>query len=214
MQSNYEEQSDAQLVQCYQNGDEEAGNTLCKRYWVALHRFFKKKIKNREDAEDLTQETFMEALDSLKKEQFPRVFRSWLYTIATHVLARYIQEKQKQDAQVVLDITAEDESGHIPLVELLAAPVTDQPEHGTIDNELGNIRRRFEKTLRPEELAVFQLRFNSIMTFKEIGKELGIKPSTAKVRYHRAFTAFRAWLKKRYPDIYHSLIGGGEELDQ
>lgn len=214
MQSNYEEQSDAQLVQCYQNGDEEAGNTLCQRYWVALHRFFKKKIKNREDAEDLTQETFMEALDSLKKGQFPRVFRSWLYTIATHVLARYIQEKQKQGAQVVLDITAEDESGHIPLVGLLSAPVTDQPEHETIDNELGNIRRRFEKTLRPEELAVFQLRFNSSMTFKKIGKELGIKPNTAKVRYHRAFTAFRAWLKKRYPDIYHSLIGVGEELDQ
>ncbi len=158
MPSNHEEYSDAHLVQCYQKGDVGAGNTLCQRYLSVLQRFFKRKIRNREDAEDLVQETFLEALDSLKKGQSPRVFRSWLYAIATCVLARWIQEKQKQDAQVVLDITPEDESGHIPLVELLLAPVTDQPDHGTIDNELRNIRRRFEKTLRPEELAVFQLK--------------------------------------------------------
>ncbi|RKU36890.1 hypothetical protein C6496_11015 [Candidatus Poribacteria bacterium] len=214
MSKDYEEQSDAHLVQRYQNGDEEAGNTLCQRYLSVLQRFFKRKIRNPEDAEDLTQETFLAALDSLKKGQSPRVFRSWLYGIATHVIARWIQKKQKQDPQVVLDITAEDESRHISLVELLLAPVTDQPEHGVIDNDIGNIRRRFEKTLRPEELAVFQLRLNSSPTFKAIGKELGIKPNTAKVRYHRAVKEFRAWLKRRYPDIYHSLIGGGEELDK
>ncbi len=110
MSKDYEEQSDAYLVQRYQNGDEEAGNTLCERYWVALYRFLKKKIRNKEDAEDLVQETFLAALDSLKKGQSPRVFRSWLYGIATHVIARWIQEKQKQDPQVVLGITAEDES--------------------------------------------------------------------------------------------------------
>lgn len=214
MSKDYEEQSDAHLVQRYQNGDEEAGNTLCQRYLSVLQRFFKRKIRNTEDAEDLVQETFLAALDSLKKGQSPRVFRSWLYGIATHVIARWIQEKQKPDAQIVLDITAEDESRHISLVELLLAPVTDQPEHGVIDNELGNIRRRFEKTLRPQELAVFQLRLNSSPTFKAIGKELGIKPNTAKVRYHRAVKEFRVWLKRRYPDIYHSLIGGGEELDK
>ncbi len=219
MSKDYEEQSDAHLVQRYQNGDEEAGNTLCQRYLSVLQRFFKRKIRNPEDAEDLTQETFLAALDSLKKGQSPRVFRSWLYGIATHVIARWIQEKQKQDAQVVLDITAEDESGHISLIELLLAPVMDQPEHETIDNEIGDIRRRFEKTLRPEELAVFQLRLNSLrlnssMTFKAIGKELGIKPNTAKVRYHRAVIAFRAWLKRHYPDIYHPLIGGGEESNK
>ena len=43
------------------------------------------------------------------------------------------------------------------------------------------------------------------MTFEEIGEELRIKPGTAKVRYHRAVTAFKAWLKKHYPDIYQSL---------
>ena len=149
-------------------------------------------------------------MKSLKKGQSPTSFQAWLYTIAIRVLARWIKEKQRQGAQVALDAAPEDEPGQMPVAESLPAPVTFQPEHGVIDNELGDIRRRFESTLRPEELVVFHLRHNSNMTFEEIGRELGIKTGTAKVRYHRALVAFKAWLEKRYPDIYYFLSGGGE----
>ena len=84
----------------------------------------------------------------------------------------------------------------------------NQPENGVIDNELGDICRRFERTLRPKELAVFRLRQNS--GFKEIGEELDIKPNTAKAQYHQVVTKFKAWLEKRYPDIYYFLRGRGE----
>ena len=218
MSTDYKEYSDERLLQSYQKGNEVAGNVLFQRYKVSLHRYFERKISgNREDVEDLVQEAFLEALKSLEKGQSPRAFRAWLYTIATRVLAKWIKEKQKQGVQVAVDAAPEDESGQMPLteslsapVESLSAPVTFQPEHGTIDNELGDIRRRFESTLHPKELAVFQLRHNSHKTFEEIGQELRIKPGTAKVRYHRALTRFKAWLEKRYPDIYYSLSEGGE----
>ena len=211
MLTDYEKYSDVQLLQSYQKGDEVAGNVLFQRYKFLLHRFFKRRISgNREDVEDLVQETFFEALQSLKKIQFPESFRTWLFTIATRVLTRWIDEKQQQSVQVALDVAPEDESGQMALTELLPAPVMFQPEHGVIDNELGDIRRRFERTLRPKELSVFQLRHNSGMTFEEIGRELRIKPGTAKVRYHRALVAFKTWLEKRYPDIYYFLRGGGE----
>ena len=210
MLTDYETYSDVQLLQRYQKGDEQAGSVLFQRYKVRLYNFFKKEIRNHEDVEDLVQETFFEALKSLKKEQSVTSFQAWLYKIATRVLARWIQEKQKEGVQVALDATPEDESGQMALTELLSAPGTFQPEQGAIDTELRNIRLRFERTLRPEELVVFQLRQNSSMTFKEIGEELGIKPGTAKVRYHRVATRFKAWLEKRYPDIYHFLRGGGE----
>lgn len=196
-------------MQRYQKGDEQAGNALFQRYKTPLHRFFKGKISgNNQDAEDLVQETFLEALKSLKKEPSVTSFRAWLYKIATRVLARWIQEKQKQGVQVGLDTAPEDESGQMALTELLPAPVTSQPEHEVIDNELGDIRRDFERTLRPKELVVFQLRHNSGMTFEEIGRKLDIKAGTAKVRYYRAVTAFKAWLKKHYPDIYDLLNEG------
>lgn len=212
MLTDYVKYSDVQLLQRYQKGDEQAGNALFQRYKTPLHRFFKGKISgNNQDAEDLVQETFLEALKSLKKEPSVTSFRAWLYKIATRVLARWIQEKQKQGVQVGLDTAPEDESGQMALTELLPAPVTSQPEHGVLDNELGDICRDFESTLRskrPKELVVFQLRHNSGMTFEEIGRKLRIKPGTVKVRYHRAVTAFKAWLKKHYPDIYDLLNEG------
>ncbi len=206
MLTDYEKYSDVQLLQCYQKGNEVAGNILFQRHRVSLHKFFERRIGgNRQDVEDLVQETFLEALKSLKKGQSLTSFRAWLYKIATRVLARWIDEKQKQGVQVILDAAPEDESGQMALTELLSAPVTFQPEHGVLDNELGDILRHFERTLRPKELAVFRLRHNSNITFQEIGEELRIKPGTAKVRYYRAVTAFKAWLKKHYSDIYQSL---------
>ena len=126
---------------------------------------------------------------------------------------KWIKEKQKQGVQVVLDAAPEDESEQTPLTESFPAPVTDQPEHGVLDKELGDIRRDFESTLgskRPKELVVFQLRHKSGTTFEEIGRKLRIKTGTAKVRYHRALVEFKKWLKKHYPHIYYFLNGGGE----
>ena len=68
MSTDYKKFSDVQLWQRYQKGDEQAGSVLFQRYRAPLHRFFKGKISgNNQDAEDLAQETFLEALKSLKK---------------------------------------------------------------------------------------------------------------------------------------------------
>lgn len=211
MLTDYETYSDAQLLQRYQKGDEQAGSVLFQRYRAPLHWFFKGKISgNNQDAEDLVQETFLEALQSLEGIQFPESFGAWLYKIATRVLVKWIKKKQKQGVQVVLDAAPEDESGQMALAESLPAPVTDQPEHRVLDKELGDIRLYFESTLGSKELEVFQLRHKSGTTFEEIGRELRIKPGTARVRYHRALVEFKKWLKKHYPDIYYFLNGGGE----
>jgi DNA-directed RNA polymerase specialized sigma24 family protein len=92
--------------------------------------------------------------------------------------------------------------------------MTLEPEHETIDNEFRDIRLRFERTLQPKVLTIFRLRHHSSLTFKEIAKELGIRETTAKVQYHRTVKSFRTWLEKHYPDVYRSLIGGGEESDK
>lgn len=210
MSTDYKKFSDVQLLKCYQKGDEQAGSVLFQRYKVRLYNFFKRKIRNHEDAEDLVQETFFEVLISLKGLRARESFQAWLFTIARRVFARWTMEKQKEGVQVTLDADPEDESGQMALTELLLASAMDQPELRAIDTELEDLRLRFERTLRPKELAVFQLRQNSGMTFKEIGEELGIKPNTAKAQYHRVVTKFKAWLEKRYPDIYYFLSGRGE----
>ena len=209
--TDYQEYSDAELVQCCQEGDQEAENALCRRYWGFLHRFFKQETgKNSPDAEDLVQETFIEALRSLKTISTPSSFRWWLRTIARRVLARWIAEKQKRGDRVALDaapdipserdLDPEDAPGQTTLKELFAAPVAYQPEHGVLDDELGDIRRRFEETLRPEARRLFRLRHHDHIKFREIANELNIREGTAKVRYRRLVEKFRAWLERHYPE--------------
>ncbi len=209
--TDYQEYSDAELVRCCQEGDPAAENMLCKRYWGVLHKFFKQKMGgNNVDAEDLVQETFIEAMGSLKTLLNPGSFRWWLYTIARRVLARWIKAKQKRGGQVALDaapdvlsgrdLDPEDTLGQTTLRELFAAPVTYQPEHGVLDDEFRDLRRRFEETLRPKERRLFRLRYHDRMTFREIANALNIKKGTAKVRHHRLVKKFRTWLEKHYPD--------------
>lgn len=209
--TDYQEYSDAELVRYCQEGDPEAENMLCKRYWDVLHKFFKQKMGgNNVDAEDLVQETFIEAMGSLKTLLNPGSFRWWLHIIARRVLARWIREKQKQGGQVALDAASdipserdldpEDALEQTTLKELFAAPVTYQPEHGVLDHELGDIRRRFEKKLQPEERTLLRLRHHDRITFREIANELDITEGTAKVRHHRLVEKFRTWLEKHYPD--------------
>ena len=217
MPTDYEDYTDADLVRCYQKGDEAAGNTLCQRYWDTLHRFFKKKIGNSEVAKDLVQETLLAALKTLKngKDRSPRHVRSWCYKIAARVLVRWFQEQKKQGSYVSLeDVIADagiaDASEQILFSEVFLASVGDHPEHEIIDAELGGIRRRFEGTLRGRELKIFRLRLEGTLTFRQIGEVVGIKTGAAKVQYHRTVVAFKEWLKKHYPETYRLLMEGGD----
>jgi len=212
MPNDYQKYSDAQLVQCYQKEDSKAENVLCQRCWIVLYSFLKKKIRGSkdEDIEDLVQETFMEALKNLKHLQSPASFRVWLYKIARSVLRSWINVQRQQGMRVSLIDVPTDEPEQTSLAEFLLAPVTDEPEHGIVDNELGHIRRHFERRLQPKELTIFRLRNHSSKTFKEIGTELDIKPGTAKVQYPRVIHAFKACGEKHYPDHYRSLNEGGE----
>ena len=98
------------------------------------------------------------------------------------------------------DLDPEDAPGQTTLKELFAAPVAYQPEHGVLDDELGDIRRRFEETLRPEARRLFRLRYHDHIKFREIANELNIREGTAKVRYRRLVEKFRAWLERHYPE--------------
>lgn len=209
--TDYQKCSEAELVKCCQEGDREAENALCKRYWEVLHTFFKQEIgKNNADAKDLVQETFIEALGSLTTLLNPNSFRWWLRTIAKRILARWIAEKQKRSGQVALDAALDvpsardldpaDTQGQTTLGELLIAPVVYQPEHGVLDDEFRNIRRRFEETLRPEDRRLFRLRHHDRMKFRKIANKLGIKEGTVKVQHHRLLKKFKTWLEKHYPE--------------
>ncbi|MGJ8697236.1 MAG: RNA polymerase sigma factor [Verrucomicrobiaceae bacterium] len=76
------EQSDSDLVLASRRGDSSAYGELIHRYHETIYAFLHQLTGNREDAEDLTQDTFLHARKKLATFKPHLPFRPWLFTIA------------------------------------------------------------------------------------------------------------------------------------
>src|SRR5688572_17317742 len=73
--------TDAMLVRRVLEGDTAAFTTLVDRHAAACTRFAMRMLRNREDAEDATQESFLRAYRSLGRYEERQAFRTWLFQI-------------------------------------------------------------------------------------------------------------------------------------
>ncbi|MBW2493428.1 MAG: sigma-70 family RNA polymerase sigma factor, partial [Deltaproteobacteria bacterium] len=77
--------SDEDLMTAVAGGDEAALAALIDRYAAGVHAYLLRHSGNREDADDLLQETWVRIASSAKSFDSARRFRSWLYGIATNL---------------------------------------------------------------------------------------------------------------------------------
>ena len=83
---------DDTLLERWKNGDTDAGHALCTRHYKTVHRFFRKWVRADDDANDLTQKTF---LGVMAKVHEIRDFKRFLYTVRSRRLKDYIRSKQR-----------------------------------------------------------------------------------------------------------------------
>ena len=78
----YQAACEAQLVSAAKNGDQPAFVELCRRYGPSLKRRIRRIVRNREDAEDILQDTFISAYKNLARFRSKSSFHTWITTIA------------------------------------------------------------------------------------------------------------------------------------
>ncbi len=77
-------------VRRFLKGDQEAFNQLVRQWEVKIYNFAWRFLGNREDAQDVVQDTFRSALKSIRSLREPRSFPTWIYRIAlNHCRARW-----------------------------------------------------------------------------------------------------------------------------
>jgi len=84
---------DLALLDRWCAGDSTCGNTLFKRHFPSLYRFFENKTDG--EVDDLVQETFEQCLKSRKTFERQCTFRTFLFAIARHVLFHHWRRKSK-----------------------------------------------------------------------------------------------------------------------
>ena len=161
-----------------------------------------RRVRNREDAENLLQDTLIEAMINLPKLKDPESFRGWLYPIARGCLTKWIRRRNNWGIHEPFDETSDD-----GIAKMIAAPVYQQPEKSIIAEECLEIVRSLVEQLPKSEREVFRLKLDdSHMTQKEMAETLGISVSAVKVRGHRGEKKLRKWLAGEYPGEFTFLF--------
>jgi RNA polymerase sigma-70 factor (ECF subfamily) len=194
---------DGELVEAYLKGDKKTWDVLCERYTKELIGFFLNRIGNLEDAEDLTQDTLIDAMVNLSKLRKPENFRGWIYTIARRKLAKWIEHKNRRTIYDSLDDISTDKIAETGVAYAFQAPAHQQPDNQTIAKEHLEIVLSVVEHLPKSEKEVFLLKLaDPDMTLKEIAQTLRTSENAVKVRWHRARNKLKIWLGTEYPEEF------------
>jgi len=183
--------TDESLIRAAQNGDRRAFASLLRRYEDTVYRFAFKLCRDREKAEEVFQDTFINVYRKLGTFDNRSRFSTWLYTIvANNCLMRQRKRRlhQLEDPLEVLDHAPASMEGH---QAHYAGPSPATPADIVLDREL---RARLDAAIRklPEEYrAVFVLRDMEDRSTEETATILGISVEATKSRLRRA----RAFLR-------------------
>ena len=210
--------SDSQLVSLYQNGNEEAFEMLLHRHKSRVYTAIYLIVKDRYTAEDLLQETFVKAINTIRDGRYNEEgkFLPWISRIA-HNLAIDHFRKTKRYPEVVL------EDGSRLFNSLNFAE--DSMESKQIQKETQSKLRGYIKELPVEQKQVLIMRHFLQMSFQEIADRTGVSINTAlgRMRYalinlRKKMIKHRAYDKNLYTNGPDQVFiprdyGGGDEGD-
>jgi len=154
---------------------------LFDTYHNRIYRYILRLVRNRAEAEDLAQETFLRAYRRGESLRDPGAVRGWLYRIATHVCLDRLRQRK---ALVSIDPEDDDEAG-IRRVETPISP-SPSPLEITERKETSACVQRCLDFLPDQYRAVILLREAHSLTAEEMAELLGVTVTTVKMRLHRA----------------------------
>jgi len=180
------------LVARAREGDAWAFGELVKQYEGKIFRLAQHVTQNREDAEDVLQETFMKAYEHLDQFQGNSKFYTWIVRIAVNQALMKLR-RRKTDRSVSLDETID--TGEDTVVREIAAWGED-PEQRFSREELGSILDSAIQSLEPPYRSVFVLRDIDELSTEETADVLGLSVPAVKSRLLRARLQLREKLTR------------------
>ncbi len=179
------------------HGDKTAKEKIIARYHERIYRLVFFRIKNRPDAEDITQEVFIKVLKNLPKLKHPERFKPWLYTIAINQVKDFYKKKR---FLLFLGLGADLEplptAGNNEAVHSLSAVRA---------NSFQAILDAFLQPLPKSEREIFLLKYIDGLTIAEIAKVLGRNENTVKTHLYRSVNKLRnspSLEKKLFAEVY------------
>jgi len=179
---------DEQLIRSYISGQESSLNVLINRHRNRLLGFIISKVKRQALAEDILQETFFKAIQTIKKGKYNEQgkFLPWIMRIAHNLSIDYFRKIKKTQF-----VRSKDDFNVFDIVKDSAISKEDEMINDHIFSDLKNLIYELPKSQRE----VLKMRYYSNMSFNEIAENCNISINTALGRMRYALINLRKIIK-------------------
>lgn len=174
---------DIRLVEQVLNGNIDSFNILVNKYEIIVLKFIYNIIKDREAAEDISQEVFITVYNKLYTYKTQYKFINWVFQIAKNKCIDYIRKYRRvyePNIEDAVDVTSNEAS----------------PEQSVEFKETKTLVERFIKTLEETDRYIMVLKYTKEeVTFADIAEILNMRESAVKRRYYKVRERFKGCIE-------------------
>lgn len=181
--------SDEILFDRYRSGETEAFRALIERYHDELLAFLYRLVGDRQAAEDVFQEAWVQVHLSADTFDRERTFRPWLFTIAANKGRDYLRKKGRRQTVDLSAPVRQDASGAATFVDLMEIDVPP-PDAAMQDQERDAMVQRAIEGMSPQLREILLLAYFQRLSYAQIAEDLKIPLGTVKSRLHAAVASF------------------------
>ena len=176
---------DLELIKQFQNEQTKnyAFNLIVKKYQQKVYSLVRKMVIDHDDANDLTQDTFIKVWNNLDNFRQDAQLFTWIYRIATNECLNFLSKKRKRFFVPIVD------------VESQLSSYIDEGKYITGDE----IQIKLQKailTLPEKQRLVFNMKYFEELKYEEISDILGTTVGGLKASYHLAVKKVEEYLNK------------------
>ena len=177
--------SDHDLIDRTLGGDEAAFAALVERFQRKIYRVAFAIVRNDADADNITQETFVQAYTHLARFEQRAEFETWL----TRIAINRSRDTLRRRRFVSLFTRSEEDGREIMLVE----PIDERPdaERQLMSRQLRTAIERAVAHLSPQQQVIFRLRHYENLALEDIADHLGLSAGTVRAHLFRAIHKVR-----------------------
>lgn len=177
-----EQISEERIIEMLRSDHNEALRLVVDKYGAKLYRHIRRLVITHADADDVLQNTFINAWRNLSRFRSESSLYTWLYTIATNEALLHIKKRERHSG--------------LPLDDLENFFATS-PEGDTWFDGSEAERKLQNAILKlPEkQRIVFNMKYFDDMTYEDISKTLGTTTGALKASYHHAVKKLEIFLK-------------------
>ncbi len=165
--------SDNEIISLFKENENSAFTLLVKKYQEKIYWHIRKILLNHNDADDITQNTFIKIFKNLKNFRHESELYTWIYRIATNEALTFLKQKRKRGLFTTIEIEE----------ELINNLKSDDYFDG---NELQLKLQKALLKLPKKQRLVFNMKYFDDMKYEDISKILKTSIGSLKASYHHA----------------------------